>query len=80
VIGAERYERTETSTTQRNGSRTRVLSTKAGDINLRIPKVREGAFFPSLLEPRRPIDKALWAVVAEAYVHGVSRARSTTWW
>ncbi|MGH9038475.1 MAG: IS256 family transposase, partial [Acidimicrobiia bacterium] len=72
VIGAERYERTGTRTTQRNGGRDRVVSTKAGDVTLKIPKLREGSLFPSLLEPRRRIDKALWAVVMEAYVHGVS--------
>jgi putative transposase len=71
-IGAGRYERTETRRTYRNGNRDRLLSTKAGDVNLRIPKLRQGSFFPSLLEPRRRIDKALWAVVMEAYVHGVS--------
>ena len=71
-IGAGRYERTETRTTHRNGSRERLLSTKAGDVSLKIPKLREGTFFPSLLEPRRRIDRALWAVVMEAYVHGVS--------
>jgi transposase-like protein len=48
------------------------LSTKAGDVELRIPKLRSGSFFPSLLEPRRRIDRALWAVVMEAYVQGVS--------
>jgi len=72
VIGADRYERTEERTTHRNGSRTRLLSTKAGDVELHIPKLREGSFFPSLLQPRRRIDQALWAVVMEAYVHGVS--------
>ena len=71
-IGAGRYERTDGRTTHRNGSRTRLLSTKAGDVELHIPKLREGSFFPSLLEPRRRIDRALWAVVMEAYVHGVS--------
>jgi transposase-like protein len=71
-IGAARYERTETRTTHRNGTRERLLSTKAGDVSLKIPKLREGTFFPSLLEPRRRIDRALWAVVMEAYVHGVS--------
>jgi transposase-like protein len=71
-IGAGRYERTENRTTHRNGNRSRLLSTKAGDVNLQIPKLRQGSFFPSLLEPRRRIDKALWAVVMEAYVHGVS--------
>lgn len=72
AIGAARYERTEARTTHRNGSRTRLLSTKAGDVELHIPKLREGSFFPALLEPRRRIDRALWAVVMEAYVHGVS--------
>jgi putative transposase len=71
-IGAGRYERSAERITHRNGHRERLLSTKAGDIELRIPKLREGSFFPSLLEPRRRIDRALWAVVMEAYVHGVS--------
>jgi transposase-like protein len=71
-IGASRYERTETRTTHRNGTRARLLSTKAGDVELRIPKLREGSFFPALLEPRRRIDRALLAVVMEAYVHGTS--------
>ena len=72
VIGAARYERTATRTTQRNGHRDRQLSTQAGDVSLRIPKLRQGAFFPVILEPRRRIDQALHAVVMEAYVHGVS--------
>jgi len=72
AIGAARYERTDERTTHRNGSRTRLLSTKAGDVELHIPKFREGSFLPVLLEPRRRIDRALWAVVMEAYVHGVS--------
>jgi putative transposase len=72
VIGAGRYERSEERTTHRNGSRSRLLSTKAGDVELHVPKLRQGSFFPSLLEPRRRIDRALWAVVMEAYVHGVS--------
>ena len=71
-IGAGRYERTETRTTQRNGYRDRLLATKAGDVTLRIPKLRQGSFFPSILERRRRIDRALFAVVMEAYVHGVS--------
>ena len=71
-IGADRYERTESRTTERNGHRARVLSTKAGDVELAIPKLRKGSFFPSILEPRRRIDQALYAVVMEAYVHGVS--------
>ena len=72
VIGAERHERSDTRTNQRNGSRSRLLSTKAGDVELRIPKLRKGSFFPSVLERRRRIDRALFAVVMEAYVHGVS--------
>jgi putative transposase len=71
-IGAARYERNEARTTQRNGHRLRTLSTKAGDLELKIPKLREGIFYPSLLERRRRIDRALFAVVMEAYVHGVS--------
>lgn len=72
AIGAEPHERTETRTNQRNGFRPRVLSPPAGDVELRIPKVREGAFFPSLLEPRRRVDRALWAVIMTAYVTGTS--------
>jgi len=72
VIGAGRYERTETRTTERNGSRPKVLATKAGDVQLRIPKLRKGSYFPGFLEPRRRIDQALYAVVMEAYVHGIS--------
>jgi putative transposase len=71
-VGAAPHERSEERTTHRNGHRERTLSTKAGDLELRIPKLRSGSFFPSLLEPRRRIDRALWAVVMEAYVHGVS--------
>ena len=72
AIGARPHERTETRTNQRNGGRSRMLSTPAGDVELRIPKVREGAFFPSLLEPRRRVDRALWAVIMTAYVTGTS--------
>ena len=59
-------------TNERNGHRARLLTTKAGDVELAIPKLRQGSFFPSILEPRRRIDQALYAVVMEAYVHGVS--------
>jgi putative transposase len=71
-IGAGRYERTDTRVTDRNGSRPRLVATQAGDIELRIPKLRKGSFFPAILEPRRRIDQALYAVVMEAYVNGVS--------
>ena len=72
AIGAAPHERTEKRTNRRNGSRSRMLSTPAGDVELRIPKVREGSFFPSLLEPRRRVDRALWAVIMTAYVTGTS--------
>lgn len=72
AIGAGRYERCDGRTTERNGHRPRLLATKAGDIELGIPKLRAGSFFPSILEPRRRIDRALYAVVMEAYVSGVS--------
>jgi putative transposase len=71
-IGAGRYERVESRVTERNGARPRLLTTQAGDVELRIPKLRKGSFFPSILEPRRRIDQALYAVVMEAYVQGVS--------
>ena len=72
MIGAGRYERSEERVTERNGHRPRTLTTKAGDLELKIPKLRRGSFFPSILEPRRRIDQALHAVVMEAYVSGVS--------
>jgi putative transposase len=72
VIGAAPHERTEARTNLRNGHRPRTLSTPAGDLELRIPKLRAGSFFPSLLERRRRVDQALFAVVMEAYLHGVS--------
>ena len=72
AIGAAPHERTDSRTNQRNGSRSRLLSTPAGDVELRIPKVRVGSFFPSLLEPRRRVDKALWGVIMTAYTTGTS--------
>jgi transposase-like protein len=71
-IGAARYERSDSRVTDRNGNRPRLVATQAGDIELKIPKLRKGSFFPSILEPRRRIDQALYAVVMEAYVNGVS--------
>jgi putative transposase len=71
-IGAAPFERSDERTTHRNGSRDRVLTTAAGDLDLKIPKLRAGTFFPALLERRRRIDQALFAVVMEAYLHGVS--------
>ncbi len=72
VIGAAPHERTPERVAQRNGHRARMLTTTAGDLELRIPKLRTGSFFPSLLERRRRVDQALFAVVMEAYLHGVS--------
>jgi putative transposase len=71
-IGAERHERTGERTAYRNGSRTRTWDTRVGTIELAIPKVTPGSYFPSLLQPRRRAEHALLAVVQEAYVHGVS--------
>jgi transposase-like protein len=72
ALGAAPYERSAERLGQRNGYRPRTLSTKAGDVELKIPKFRQGSFIPTLLEPRRRIDQALWAVVMDAYVKGVS--------
>jgi transposase-like protein len=72
TIHAAPYQRTDQRTTHRNGHRDRLLTSAAGDVELHIPKLRAGSFFPSLLERRRRIDRALFAVIMEAYVHGVS--------
>ena len=72
TIGAAPHERTDARSAQRNGHRPKLVSTQAGDIEIQIPKLRQGTFFPSLLERRRRIDRALFAVVMEAWVHGVS--------
>ncbi|MDP3713417.1 MAG: IS256 family transposase [Mycobacteriales bacterium] len=74
-IGALPHERSETRTTQRNGTRDKTVTTTAGDLTIKIPKVRTGSFFPCLLNPRRRIDVALHAVVMQAYVEGVSTRR-----
>jgi transposase-like protein len=72
LIGAERYERNGERAGYRNGYRLRTWDTRVGTIELAIPKVRPGSYFPSLLEPRRRAERALLSVVQEAYVHGVS--------
>ncbi len=72
VIGAGPWERSEERTAERNATRTRVLTTTAGDLELQIPQLRTGSLHPSLLERRRGVDQALFAVVMEAYLHGVS--------
>ena len=71
-IGAGPHERSESRVTQRNGYRVRELETRVGELTLNIPKLREGSYFPSLLQPRRRTEQALLSVIQEAYVHGVS--------
>ena len=71
-VGAERYERTESRQGYRNGYRDRSWETRVGEIPLQIPKLRSGSYFPSFLEPRRPAERALLAVIQSAYVAGVS--------
>ncbi|GAA1963619.1 hypothetical protein GCM10009776_27910 [Microbacterium deminutum] len=72
MIGAAPHQRTTERTTRRNGARPKTLATPAGEVNLQIPKLREGSFFPSLLTPRRRVDKALYAVICQAWIDGVS--------
>ena len=71
-IGAEHGERSPSRLTQRNGYRPRPWDTRVGTLELQIPRVREGSYFPTLLEPRRRSERALLAVVQQAYVEGVS--------
>jgi len=72
LTGAGLHERSENRLTYRNGYREREWDTRVGTVDLHIPKLRQGAYFPSLLEPRRRHERALLSVVQEAYVHGVS--------
>ena len=74
-IGAEYGERSPERVTQRNGYRSRAWDTRVGTMDLYIPKLREGSYFPSLLEPRRRSERALLAVIQQAYVEGVSTRR-----
>jgi putative transposase len=75
LIGAGRHERSSDRTTYRNGYRDRTLDTRLGSLQLRIPKLRQGSYFPPFLEPRRTSEKALVAVIQEAWVGGVSTRR-----
>ncbi len=70
--GAAYGEKNPERLAQRNGYRDRTWETRAGTVELRIPKLRKGSYFPGFLEPRRMAEKALTAVVQEAYVQGVS--------
>jgi len=72
VTGAAYGEKNPDRLVQRNGYRDRVWETRAGSVELRIPKLRKGSYFPFFLEPRRLAEKALTAVVQEAYVQGIS--------
>jgi putative transposase len=74
-VGAARYERTAERTGERNGHRDRRWDTRVGSIQLRVPRARDGGYFPTLLEPRRRAERALVAVVQEAYVQGISTRR-----
>ena len=75
LIGAARHERTAERSTYRNGYRERALDTRLGTLQLRIPKLRQGSYFPPFLEPRKTSEKALVAVIQEAWVGGVSTRR-----
>lgn len=71
-IGAGRYERSDQRVTQRNGTRSKTVSTPGGDVDVDIPKLRQGSFYPSLLNPRTRVDQALYGVIAQAWIQGVS--------
>jgi putative transposase len=75
VIGAGRYERSGERTTWRNGYRERTLDTRLGPLSLKIPKLRSGSYFPPFLEARKTAERALVAVIQEAWVAGVSTRR-----
>ena len=75
LIGAQRGERTEDRATHRNGYRPRRWDTRAGEIELQIPKIRQGSYFPSFLQPRKRSEQALVSVVQQAYVCGVATRR-----
>lgn len=72
LVGAEPHQRTAARTTYRNGYRDREWDTRVGTLELQIPKLRQGTYFPSLPEPRRRHKRALLSLVQEAYIHGVS--------
>src|SRR4051794_24934788 len=71
-LGAERYQRSPDRQGERNGYRERNWDTRVGTLELRVPRVRDGSFFPGMLEPRKRAERALVATVREAYVQGIS--------
>ncbi|MDP3427143.1 MAG: transposase, partial [Humidesulfovibrio sp.] len=75
VIGAGRHERNMDRLNYRNGYRDRTLDTRVGQLQLRIPKLRQGSYFPPFLEPRKTSERALVAVIQEAWINGVSSRR-----
>jgi transposase-like protein len=75
LIGASKHERADHRTTWRNGYRERALDTRLGTLNLKVPKLRQGSYFPGFLEPRKTSEKALVAVIQEAWIGGVSTRR-----
>ncbi|RMF42045.1 MAG: IS256 family transposase, partial [Deltaproteobacteria bacterium] len=75
LIGAGKHERADQRTTWRNGYRERALDTRLGTLNLKVPKLRQGSYFPGFLEPRKTSEKALVAVIQEAWIGGVSTRR-----
>lgn len=72
LVGAGKHERTDERSNQRNGTRSRRWDTRVGTLELAIPKLRKGSYFPSFLEPRRRAEQAFVSIIQEAYVHGVS--------
>src|SRR4051794_6495727 len=75
LIGAGRHERTGERLNYRNGFRARRLDTRLGSLRLRVPKLRQGRYYPPFLEPRKTSEKALVAVIQEAWIGGVSTRR-----
>jgi transposase-like protein len=75
LVGAARHERSPERLNYRNGYRDRVLDTRLGSLQLRVPKLRQGSYFPPFLEPRKTSEKALVAVIQEAWIGGVSTRR-----
>ena len=75
LIGAGRHERSADRLNYRNGYRDRSLDTRLGPLSLRIPKLRQGSYFPPFLEPRKTAEKALVTVIQEAWIGGVSTRR-----